>query len=57
LISREALEDHFGADISVSPEKAFQLNRHYIEDVAETLIQNGVFEPTGEVFIRSKDLR
>lgn len=56
LISREALEDHFGADQSKTPEEAFDDNQTIIEGIAEIKIKNGQVDSDGEYFIRTKDI-
>jgi hypothetical protein len=56
LISHEALEDHFGADQTQSPEQAFKNNQYAIENVARKIIGKGLVDPNGEYLIRSQDV-
>jgi len=56
LISREALEDNFGADQNRTVEQAFDDNLYTIESVARKIINNDVLDPQGEYLIRSQDI-
>ncbi len=56
LISREALEDHYGADQGKTVEQAFDDNRHAIEDVARKIINNNHVDAQGEYLIRTQDI-
>jgi ribosomal protein L28 len=56
LISREALEDHFGADRNKTVEQAFDVNLYVIESAARKIINNNVLDPQGEYLIRSQDM-
>jgi hypothetical protein len=53
-ISREALEDHLGAN-NIEPLNAFRTNRQRIEAKAEQLIGRGRFERDGSILIRTAD--
>lgn len=57
LVSREVLEDHFGADWSSSPENVFRNNRSYFESEAGRLILDGKYEQNGEIAILNADIR
>ena len=56
LISREALEDHYGADQLSKVEKSFVDNQSSIEDVARKIINKGQIANSGECLIRSQDV-
>lgn len=56
LISREALEHHYGADVDRTAEEAFSDNRWEIEAIAEALIQRGNWHG-GELLIASENVR
>jgi hypothetical protein len=56
LISREALEDHFGADRNNTVEQTFDVNLYVIESAARKIINNNVLDPQGEYLIRSQDM-
>lgn len=56
LISREALEDHYGADQGKTVEQAFDDNQFVIEDIARKIINNNQVDAQGEYLIRSQDL-
>ena len=56
LISREALDDHYGADQGKSVEQAFHENQSAIEDVARKIINNNRADPQGEYLIRTQDI-
>ena len=56
LISREALEDHYGADQGKTVEQAFDDNQFDIENVARKIINNNQVDAQGEYLIRSQDI-
>ncbi|BFM07734.1 DUF1488 domain-containing protein [Halioxenophilus aromaticivorans] len=56
LISREALEDHFGADREKTVDQAFNDNRSEIERVATNIINKGLVNASGEYLIRSSNI-
>lgn len=56
LISREALEDHYGAHQGKTVEEAFDNNQLAIEDVARNIISNNQVDAQGEYLIRSQDI-
>ncbi len=56
LISREALDDHYGADQGKTVEQAFDDNQDSIEDVARRIINNNQINAQGEYLIRSRDI-
>lgn len=53
-ISREALEDHYGANQGKTVEKAFDDNQFIIEDVARNIINNNLVDTQGEYLITSQ---
>ncbi|MCF6339051.1 MAG: DUF1488 domain-containing protein [Gammaproteobacteria bacterium] len=53
LISREALEDNYGAD-RVTINQAFDTNKNKIEAVAIKIINRGQVDKNGEYLIRSQ---
>ncbi|MDP1771766.1 MAG: DUF1488 domain-containing protein [Methylobacter sp.] len=56
LISREALEDHYGADQSKTVDQAFSDNQFEIEDAARKIINKGQVDSHGEYLIQSQDV-
>lgn len=56
LVTREALEDHFGGDKTPRAADAFEPNRASIYSIAEHMIRGGVFASSGEIIIRSEDV-
>ncbi len=56
LISREALDDHYGDDQGKTVEQAFDDNQYSIEDVARKIINNNQINAQGEYLIRSRDI-
>ena len=56
LISREALDDHYGANQGKTVEQAFDDNQDSIEDVARRIINNNQINAQGEYLIRSRDI-
>ena len=56
LISKEALEDHYGADQLKKVEQAFEDNQFEIENVARNMINKGQVDNSGEYLIRSQDV-
>lgn len=56
LISREALEDHFGADRNKTVEQAFDVNLYVIESAARKIINNDILDSQGEYLIRAQDI-
>jgi hypothetical protein len=56
LISREALEDNFGADQNKTVMQAFDDNLYTIESVARKIIDNDILDPQGEYLIKAQDI-
>ena len=56
LISREALEQHFGAAIDKTPEEAFADNRWEIESIAARLINSDSWQ-YGLLIMRAEHIR
>lgn len=56
-ISREALEDHFGADLRLDMESSFKQNRPAIEYIAEKLILADSYDADKVIVIRTADIR
>lgn len=57
LVSREALEDHFGADLHLDMGSAFKQNRSTIESIAERFIRTDRYEADKEIIVRTADIR
>jgi len=56
LISREALEDHYGAYQGKTVEQAFDDNQSAIEVAARKLINNDQTDAQSEYLIKSQDI-
>ena len=56
LISREALEDSFGADQNKTVMRAFDDNLYTIESVARKIINNDILDSQGEYLISARDI-
>ena len=56
LISREALEDDYGADQNKTVMQAFDDNLYTIESAARKVINNDILDSQGEYLIRAQDI-
>lgn len=56
LVTREALEDHFGADRGKTVEQAFNDNVSAIESAAKKIINKDQVNQDGEYLIKSRDI-